>query len=67
MEPQVTRKLLCKKIAGINAALKADSYSKEFELDRTESYIGVMIDDLITRGVPEPYRCSHQGQNIVFI
>ena len=43
-------------LAGINAALKADSYSKEFELDRTESYIGVMIDDLITRGAPEPYR-----------
>ena len=43
-------------LAGINAALKVDSYSKEFELDRTESYIGVMIDDLITRGAPEPYR-----------
>ena len=45
-------------IAGINAALKLDScsYSKKFELDRTESYIGVMIDDLITRGAPEPYR-----------
>ena len=45
-------------IAGINAALKLDSYSysKKFELDRTESYIGVMIDDLITRGTPEPYR-----------
>ena len=43
-------------IAGLNAALKLDSYSKECELDRTESYIGVMIDDLITRGAPEPYR-----------
>ena len=43
-------------VAGINAALKLDSYSKRFELDRTESYIGVMIDDLITRGAPEPYR-----------
>ena len=43
-------------IAGLNAALKLDSFSKECELDRTESYIGVMIDDLITRGAPEPYR-----------
>ena len=43
-------------VAGINAALKVDSYNKEWELDRTESYIGVMIDDLVTRGAPEPYR-----------
>ena len=43
-------------IAGINAVLKLDRNSKELELDRTESYIGVMIDDLITRGAPEPYR-----------
>ncbi len=43
-------------IAGLNAALKLDSCGKECELDRTESYIGVMIDDLITRGAPEPYR-----------
>ena len=43
-------------VAGINAVLKLDSYKMEFELDRTESYIGVMIDDLITRGAPEPYR-----------
>ncbi len=43
-------------IAGINAALKLDSNSKGFTLDRTESYIGVMVDDLIARGAPEPYR-----------
>ena len=43
-------------IAGINAALKLDSYRNGLELDRTESYIGVMIDDLTTRGAPEPYR-----------
>ena len=43
-------------IAGINAALKLDCNSKECTLDRTESYIGVMIDDLIARGAPEPYR-----------
>jgi len=42
-------------IAGINAALKIKN-EKEFILDRSESYIGVMIDDLITKGVAEPYR-----------
>jgi tRNA uridine 5-carboxymethylaminomethyl modification enzyme len=42
-------------IAGINAALKIKN-KKEFILDRSESYIGVMIDDLITKGVSEPYR-----------
>ncbi|MAJ24072.1 MAG: tRNA uridine-5-carboxymethylaminomethyl(34) synthesis enzyme MnmG [Rickettsiales bacterium] len=43
-------------IAGINAALKTNNSCKNWELDRTESYIGVMIDDLVTRGTPEPYR-----------
>ena len=42
-------------IAGINAAQKIKN-QKEFILDRSESYIGVMIDDLITKGVSEPYR-----------
>ncbi|KPU81971.1 tRNA uridine 5-carboxymethylaminomethyl modification protein [SAR11 cluster bacterium PRT-SC02] len=42
-------------MAGINAALKIKN-KKELVLDRSTSYIGVMIDDLITKGVTEPYR-----------
>jgi tRNA uridine 5-carboxymethylaminomethyl modification enzyme len=42
-------------IAGINAHLKHTN-KKPFILNRTESYIGVMIDDLISIGVDEPYR-----------
>ena len=42
-------------IAGANAALKIKN-ENVFILDRSESYIGVMIDDLITKGVSEPYR-----------
>jgi tRNA uridine 5-carboxymethylaminomethyl modification enzyme len=42
-------------MAGLNAALSAGG-SAPFILDRSEAYIGVMIDDLVTRGVSEPYR-----------
>jgi tRNA uridine 5-carboxymethylaminomethyl modification enzyme len=51
-------------MAGINAAIRAggpasgtsDGSAQVFALDRAQAYIGVMIDDLITRGVTEPYR-----------
>ena len=43
-------------IAGLNAALRAAGQNEDFCLTRAEAYIGVMIDDLITRGAPEPYR-----------
>ena len=43
-------------VAGINAALSALGRNESFTIDRSEGYIGVMIDDLITKGVDEPYR-----------
>ena len=42
-------------VAGINAAMKIDDKG-EFVLRRDEAYIGVLIDDLVTKGVDEPYR-----------
>jgi tRNA uridine 5-carboxymethylaminomethyl modification enzyme len=42
-------------VAGINAALKCNG-GEPFVMKRDESYIGVLIDDLVTKGVDEPYR-----------
>ena len=44
-------------IAGINAHLRCHSGDEEFILKRDEAYIGVLIDDLITKGVDEPTGC----------
>ena len=43
-------------IAGLNAVLSLNAAPTSFTISRTDGYIGVMIDDLISRGVQEPYR-----------
>ena len=43
-------------IAGINAGLRAIGSDNTFTCDRSDSYLGVMIDDITTHGVDEPYR-----------
>ena len=43
-------------LAGVNAGLKALGKRKKLIMDRTDSYLGVMIDDITTLGVDEPYR-----------
>ncbi len=43
-------------LAGVNAALYATNHQTSFQISRSDGYIGVMIDDLTTKGVTEPYR-----------
>ncbi len=43
-------------VAGLNAALLASGAGETFTISRADAYLGVMIDDLVTRGVTEPYR-----------
>lgn len=43
-------------VAGLNAALKAGGRREPVTFSRADSYIGVMVDDLVSRGVSEPYR-----------
>jgi len=43
-------------VAGLNAAMAAGGRGGEIVVSRADSYLGVMIDDLVTRGVSEPYR-----------
>jgi tRNA uridine 5-carboxymethylaminomethyl modification enzyme len=42
--------------AGLDAALRAAGAAQDFVVSRADGYLGVMIDDLVTRGVSEPYR-----------
>ncbi|WP_028878104.1 tRNA uridine-5-carboxymethylaminomethyl(34) synthesis enzyme MnmG [Terasakiella pusilla] len=43
-------------MAGVNAALKASGAERDFIFDRATAYIGVLADDLVTKGTNEPYR-----------
>ena len=43
-------------IAGLNAGFKTNIQTKILFLDRADGYIGVLIDDLVTKGTKEPYR-----------
>ena len=43
-------------IAGTNAALAASGSDRTLAVDRADGYLGVLVDDLITQGAPEPYR-----------
>src|SRR5205085_745626 len=54
-------------VAGVNAALKVQG-RQPFELNRGEAYIGVLIDDLVTKGTEEPYRMfTSRAENRLFL
>ena len=50
-------------VAGMNAALKIKG-REQVVLDRASSYIGTLIDDLVTKGVEDPYRMMTSVRNI---
>ncbi len=55
-------------VAGINAALRARGQEEIFLLERTDSYGGVLIDDIVTRGIDEPYRMfSSRAERRLFL
>ena len=57
MELLDMKKLLLQGImAGINAGSKASKGKTPIILDRSQAYIGVLIDDIVTKGTNEPYR-----------
>ena len=50
-------------VAGLNAALSAGRRPEPVMLDRADAYIGVLIDDLVTRGTASPIACSPRAPN----
>ena len=51
-------------VAGINAASACSRRARRFELRRDEAYIGILVDDLITKGASSRIGCSRRGPSI---